>query len=203
MTRDSTKTRGIRAVAGAVVALALFNVNAGALAMPAPPEGGSGVPVTHAPAPSASEVVRIARAYATGSGDTIDRRGENQNMFTKWFGLDGSPWCAMFVSYVFDHAGVPLKGKGSALSTDWRDGVVFSQGRGQRFTYKLSALHPGDVLWRPREEGAGHVGIVVKVQQNGVYVVEGNGGHGGDDVVRTVRYGANSSWTRVTRAPGL
>lgn len=44
----------------------------------------------------------------------------NRTQFGKWFGADGVAWCAMFVSYVFAHAGAPeiLKGaqtaKGSA-----------------------------------------------------------------------------------------
>lgn len=32
----------------------------------------------------------------------------NKTMFGVWFGLNGVPWCAIFVSYVFYEAGIPL-----------------------------------------------------------------------------------------------
>ena len=28
----------------------------------------------------------------------------NKTMYGKWYGLNGQPWCAMFVSWVFDQA---------------------------------------------------------------------------------------------------
>src|SRR4029453_17847938 len=31
--------------------------------------------------------------------------GTNGNMFGSWYGLNYEPWCAMFVSYCFEHAG--------------------------------------------------------------------------------------------------
>jgi len=34
-------------------------------------------------------------------------KGNNRTQFGKWFGADGQAWCAMFVSYVFAHAGAP------------------------------------------------------------------------------------------------
>jgi hypothetical protein len=53
-------------------------------------------------------------------GVTEKPANSNRTPFGKWFGADGNAWCAMFVSYVFAHAGAPeiLKGaqtaKGSA-----------------------------------------------------------------------------------------
>jgi len=32
----------------------------------------------------------------------------NKTKYGKWFGLDGVAWCAMFVSWCYDHAGHPL-----------------------------------------------------------------------------------------------
>ncbi len=31
----------------------------------------------------------------------------NKTKYGKWFGLDGQPWCAMFVSWCYDKAGYP------------------------------------------------------------------------------------------------
>jgi cell wall-associated NlpC family hydrolase len=30
----------------------------------------------------------------------------NKTKYGKWFGLDGQPWCAMFVSWIYDKAGI-------------------------------------------------------------------------------------------------
>lgn len=32
----------------------------------------------------------------------------NKTIYGKWYGLDGFPWCAMFVSWVYNQAGTPL-----------------------------------------------------------------------------------------------
>lgn len=37
----------------------------------------------------------------------IEKAG-NKTKYGKWFGLDGVPWCGMFVSWVYAKAGVPL-----------------------------------------------------------------------------------------------
>lgn len=38
----------------------------------------------------------------------------NKTKFGEWFGLDGLPWCAMFVSWIYAHAGKPLPNIGFA-----------------------------------------------------------------------------------------
>jgi surface antigen len=108
----------------------------------------------------------------------------------------------MFVSYVYNYAGVPLirNGKGSPLSTDWKRGVVFTVGSPKMFSYRPSSLRPGDVVYRPRNGGFGHVGIVEKVDGGRVWVIEGNGP---SDTVRRNSYTTSNAWTAVTRAPGL
>lgn len=32
----------------------------------------------------------------------------NKTKYGKWFGIDGVPWCGIFVSWVYDKAGIPL-----------------------------------------------------------------------------------------------
>lgn len=41
-------------------------------------------------------------------GQTEQPAGSNKTKYGKWFGLDGQPWCGMFVSYLYHHAGKPL-----------------------------------------------------------------------------------------------
>jgi hypothetical protein len=44
-------------------------------------------------------------------GMTEDPPGSNRTLFGRWFGADGEPWCAMFLSYCFKvGAGVVLCG---------------------------------------------------------------------------------------------
>jgi hypothetical protein len=52
-----------------------------------------------------SEIIRIAKAEI-GNGETP--KNSNKTKYGKWFGLDGLPWCGMFVSWVYFHAGAPL-----------------------------------------------------------------------------------------------
>lgn len=41
-------------------------------------------------------------------GYTEDPKNSNKTKYGKWFGFDGVPWCGMFVSWVYHHAGYPL-----------------------------------------------------------------------------------------------
>lgn len=52
-----------------------------------------------------SKIVEIARAEI---GTTENPRNSNRSKYGKWFGFDGVPWCAMFVSWCYHHAGQPL-----------------------------------------------------------------------------------------------
>lgn len=52
-----------------------------------------------------NEIVRVARSQI---GEKENPKNSNRTKFGKWYGWDGYAWCAMFVSWVFDKAGVPL-----------------------------------------------------------------------------------------------
>lgn len=34
--------------------------------------------------------------------------GSNKTKYGVWYGIDGQKWCAIFVSWVFNEAGLPL-----------------------------------------------------------------------------------------------
>lgn len=51
------------------------------------------------------KVIEIAHSQL---GVSESPANSNKNPFGKWYGMDGQPWCAMFVSWVFDKAGSPL-----------------------------------------------------------------------------------------------
>src|SRR5918911_3906379 len=50
------------------------------------------------------------------------RPGSNRTMFGRWFGADGVPWCAIFVSYCFD------VGAGKVLCRGWHGAGVGRRG---------------------------------------------------------------------------
>lgn len=41
-------------------------------------------------------------------GVTESPKGSNRTPFGAWYGLDGYPWCMMFVQWCFAQAGMPL-----------------------------------------------------------------------------------------------
>jgi hypothetical protein len=122
--------------------------------------------------------------------------GSNRTRFGSWFGLDGVPWCAIFVSYCFEvGAGVVLgdgrsfeRGVASVpqLRTWLRDtGRWLGPGPGQ----------PGDLVLFDWDGGVpDHVGLVEHVTGPSRFVtIEGNTGIGhdsdGGEVMRRTRSG--------------
>ncbi|MBL7847737.1 MAG: peptidoglycan-binding protein [Cyclobacteriaceae bacterium] len=50
----------------------------------------------------------IIDTAAAESGTKESPPNSNRTKYGAWFGFDGAPWCAMFVSWVYDMAGHPL-----------------------------------------------------------------------------------------------
>jgi hypothetical protein len=105
-------------------------------------------------------------------------------MFGRWYGVDGVPWCAIFVSYAFDvGAGVVLCRGWHGAGTGPR-GVAYvptlaawlrATGRG------VETPRPGDIAVFDWDGGLpDHVGIVVRAQPCGIETVEGNTAVGND-----------------------
>lgn len=51
---------------------------------------------------------QILHTAASQHGVTESPAASNNNPYGAWYGMNGVPWCAMFVSWVFDQAGHPL-----------------------------------------------------------------------------------------------
>jgi len=112
----------------------------------------------------------------------------NRTPYSEWYGLIG-PWCAMFVSWVFYHAGLPLPASTAKGFSYTPSGAAWFQRRG-RWT---RVPRPGYVVFFDwPDDGVNrisHVGIVESVRADGAVVtIEGNTGsaHGGM-VMRRVR----------------
>ncbi len=114
--------------------------------------------------------------------------GSNRTMFGRWFGIDGVPWCAIFVSYCFS------VGAGITLCRGWRGAGVTP--RGVAYVPTLEAWlratgrslddgvapAPGDLAVFDWDGGLpDHVGIVIAAHPGGqLETVEGNTAVGND-----------------------
>jgi len=126
--------------------------------------------------PNAVKVLSVAKKYV----DQAYKEGENNDtIFGKWFGLNHQPWCAMFVSYCFNEAGlvnlVAAQGpKGFAAcnaGVRWfaKNNQLVAPGQAQ----------PGDIVFFNFDEDpttTEHVGIVYVPQHDKKQLVtfEGN-----------------------------
>lgn len=123
----------------------------------------------------------------------------NRTRFGKWFGVDGVPWCNIFVSYCFAvgarytickgfaGAGVNAKGCAYVPTTEaWLRATGLWIGR--------SAPAPGDIAIYDWDGGvADHIGIVEEDLGGGTFhAIEGNTSVGNDSnggtVMRRLRY---------------
>ncbi len=94
--------------------------------------------------------------------------GSNKTKFGAWYGLNGQPWCAIFVSWVFYHAGHPL-GK---INTDkgfhyCPSGYNFWKAKNQL----TQTPQPGDIVLYNIHAGqkTDHTGIFVRWLVKGLY----------------------------------
>lgn len=107
---------------------------------------------------SRQDVLNLAKSQ---DGTVESPPNSNKTKYGAWYGLDGNKWCAMFVSWVFHHAGHPL---GNIQS---KNGIHHCQSAHNYYKEKgmlTSNPQPGDIViydW----EGTGyadHIGIFIK-----------------------------------------
>lgn len=110
---------------------------------------------------TAKQIIDIAAAEM---GYTESPPNSNKTKYGQWYGLDGQPWCMMFVQWCFAQAGSPLPYKTascSALERWYR-------------ANKPDAVHttprPGDIVIY----SFGHTGIIVNSAGDSITAVEGN-----------------------------
>ena len=128
-----------------------------------------------------------------------DPPGSNRTMFGAWFGADGVPWCAIFLSYCFD------VGAGIVLCAG--DDGPGCNARGCAYVPTIRAWLRATGQWRDRDAAAAagdivvfdwdggepdHVGIVERPLPDGrLATIEGNTGIGDDtnggEVMRRLR----------------
>ena len=97
-------------------------------------------------------------------GNTENPAGSNRTGYGAWYGLDGQPWCMIFVQWCFAQAGCPLPHKTSSCS----DLLNFYR-----------KYQPERIVTVPQARDIviysfGHTGILESAAENAVTVIEGN-----------------------------
>lgn len=139
----------------------------------------------------------IVKVAATQIGVKESPSGSNKVKYAEWYGMNGQPWCAMFVSWCAAMAGVAdVVGKYAYCPYF----VDYFKKKGW-WLDREEKPQPGDIVFFSNGKRACHVGIVEK--RNGtvsVTTIEGNtsttSNDNGGAVMRRVRkYGSvGSSW---------
>ncbi|WP_166246389.1 CHAP domain-containing protein, partial [Paenibacillus turpanensis] len=117
----------------------------------------------------------LEKGFVEAKNSPDSKEGNNMTPYGKWYGLNGQPWCAMFVSWIADQAGV----LGTEVPKFARvtDGVQWFKDKDSYMTrssdYKPNA---GDVIFFKNTSGQHHVGIVTgyDLKEGVVYTIEGN-----------------------------
>lgn len=118
---------------------------------------------------TAEQVLEAARAEL---GNTESPAGSNRTKYGKWYGLDGQPWCMMFVMWCFDRVGasslLPIRTAscGALMRASQKAGLWVTRG-----------YLPGDVViydFSGKRSTTEHTGIVEHVTASGVIAIEGN-----------------------------
>lgn len=105
-------------------------------------------------------VLSIARGEL---GRAESPAGSNRTPYGKWYGLDGQPWCMMFVQWVFHRAGMKLPRTASCSA-------LLSWYRKNKPGSVRNSPEPGDIVIY----NFGHTGIVENAGNGKITAIEGN-----------------------------
>ncbi|MDD6265524.1 MAG: S-layer homology domain-containing protein [Clostridia bacterium] len=119
--------------------------------------------------------------------------GKNDNTkYGEWYGLNYNPWCAMFVSWCANQAGIPKTVVPSHASCDIGLSWFKSHNKFENASYYGGDYVPvaGDIVYFGVPGDSTHVGIVYKVNDSVLTDIEGNSA----GKVQTVNYKLNSPY---------
>ena len=130
-----------------------------------------------------NELLAIARAEL---GTKESPSGSNKVKYAGWYGLNGQPWCMMFVMWVFAQAGVSLPAKTASCTALMNAAKTAG-------LWVTGSYRAGDVViydWGD-DSVPDHCGIVEAAETTKVTAIEGNTAVGNDsdggEVMRRVR----------------
>lgn len=102
---------------------------------------------------------------------TSNAGSNNYTMFGHWYGMNGQPWCDMFVSFCATLCGESVAvGKYAYCPSH----MAFFQERGQYYNRGQITPKRNDIVFFGTDNSPEHIGIVYAVDANYVYTVEGN-----------------------------
>lgn len=118
----------------------------------------------------------------------------NKTKYGKAYGLDGQPWCVMFLWWVFSQADLSTLFYGGKKIASCSAVMNYAKGCGRWIT---SGYQPGDLVifdFTGKKTATNHIGIVESVSGNTLTTIEGNTSAGtsgsqsnGDGVYRRKR----------------
>ena len=101
--------------------------------------------------------------------------GSNKVKYGAWFGLNGYPWCVMFVQWLFHQVGMTLPARTASCSVLRNYAIKAGM-------WVTSGYQPGDVVIYDFPDGAAtdHCGIIETVGTATLVAIEGNTAVGND-----------------------
>lgn len=149
------------------------------------------LPATSAYAGQADDIVSKA-AGEVGYLETTYSDGSWWSKYGSWYGIPGGAWCAMFVSWCANQAGIST----SIVPKFASCGVGISWFKERNLWKDRGAYTPkkGDIIFFGT--GGQHVGIVENVSGSTVYTIEGNvhNGYGYNYGVRRLNYQLSNTY---------
>lgn len=125
---------------------------------------------------SLSKVIDIARGEL---GNTEEPAGSNLTKYGFWYGVNGVPWCVIFLCWLFNQAGERMAFFGGGKTASC--GMLLRWYREQGLTVPVSEVQPGDIVilnFSGTVEPQ-HCGLVTHVERSGgsilyIKTIEGN-----------------------------
>ena len=121
-------------------------------------------------------------AWARGEVGTVESPADsNHTKYGEWFGLNGVPWCGIFVSWCYAQAGSPLPNIG------FKHGYAGCQTAVRYFTDNgliVTDPEPGDIVFFDfnGDRRYDHTGLYIQESpldpRRGFITIEGNTSHG-------------------------
>ena len=124
---------------------------------------------------TAEQILRVARGEL---GYKEAPSGSNRTKYGAWFGLNGQPWCMMFIQWVF-----ASEGAAALLPTRTASCGAFMRAAQAAGRWVTGGYQPGDVViydFPGNNVKTDHCGIVEQLAGGGIMAIEGNTGTGND-----------------------
>ncbi|MBQ3099708.1 MAG: InlB B-repeat-containing protein [Clostridia bacterium] len=149
------------------------------------------------------EVARTQLGYMEGSLEGTVQGSNDCTKYGEWYGLNNNPWCAMFVSWCANEAQIPTTVIPKHASCDVGMNWFLNNGRwnySKAYGGEYTPV-PSDIVYFGFKGSSGfdstHVGIIYKVDNKNIYVIEGNS----SAKVQTVSYSLESAYVLGYASP--